>query len=362
MNKSRFLTKDDSKFIYGIAILLMIYHHLAAFPERFNFNFQYLFSSDIEIYLGIFAKICVALYAFISGYGLYASMTNHSSKYSVIQHLIKFYQKYWLVFILFIPLGILAGKFQFSTVNILGSIGGVYQKYNGEWWYVGEYLNILITFPVFYKLINYLDRTYILNSKKNTWIKIFIYLLLIIIVRRIDLYLAVCLVGMTCNKFSLFERLEIFLSRYKLSVLGAIFFLSMILAFRTQTNNSDIFCAPLLIWSIIILKNNLNHSVINRFILYLGRYSIYMWLVHTFFAYYYFQNIILLGKYSVFIFILILLISLLSAILIDKLYCIISNKISIVAGLKTYHKTIYILLSIYVWSHLSWKLVAHYIL
>lgn len=124
MNTSRFLTKDDSKFIYGIAILLMIYHHLAAFPERFNFNFQYLFSSDIEIYLGIFAKICVALYAFISGYGLYASMTSHSSKYSVIQHLIKFYQKYWLVFILFIPLGILAGKFQFSTINVIGSIGG----------------------------------------------------------------------------------------------------------------------------------------------------------------------------------------------------------------------------------------------
>lgn len=174
--------------------------------------------------------------------------------------------------------------------------------------------------------------------------------------------MAVCFVGMICNKFSLFERLEDFLSRYKLSVLGALFFLSMVLVFRSQTNNSDIFCAPLLIWSIITLKNKLNYSIINRFVLYLGRYSIYMWLVHTFFAYYYFQDTILLARYSIFIFIFILLSSLLSAILIDKLYSILSTKASILSGLKTDHKTIYILLSIYVWCHLSWKLVSHYIL
>ena len=38
-NKKFFLSKDESKILYGLAILLMIYHHLFVIPERLNNNY-----------------------------------------------------------------------------------------------------------------------------------------------------------------------------------------------------------------------------------------------------------------------------------------------------------------------------------
>ena len=59
-------TREDTKFIKGIAIILMFYHHVFCFPERIGyaeyfsiFSFQGHETANI---IGSFGKICVALY------------------------------------------------------------------------------------------------------------------------------------------------------------------------------------------------------------------------------------------------------------------------------------------------------------
>lgn len=56
-----------------------------------------------------------------------------------------------------------------------------------------------------------------------------------------------------------------------------------------------------------------------------GKYSVYIWLVHTFFAYYYFQNIILIPRYSLLIYVWLFLLSFGVAIILDKLSVYIDN-------------------------------------
>lgn len=70
-------TRNDTKVVKGIAIILMLMHHLWAFPERLPTNMQInIFNiklNDIDLLqqIGMFGKICVPIFMFLGGYGLY---------------------------------------------------------------------------------------------------------------------------------------------------------------------------------------------------------------------------------------------------------------------------------------------------
>ena len=65
----------------GIAIVIMLFHHMYLSQDRFEgLNVVFTpFSADRIMYLCRTFKICVPIYAFISGYGLYLSYSLSSS-------------------------------------------------------------------------------------------------------------------------------------------------------------------------------------------------------------------------------------------------------------------------------------------
>ena len=65
----------DSTVGKGIAILLMLFHHLFNdYEEYAGYAVSYFpFSGDRLTYLAVLSKICVAVFVFISGYGIAAS-------------------------------------------------------------------------------------------------------------------------------------------------------------------------------------------------------------------------------------------------------------------------------------------------
>ena len=82
--------KKDTKIIKGIAIILMLYHHLFAFPERINETYISLFSihqKTISFLIGDFGKLCVAIFIFLGGYGTY--ITYKEKKEGFIRNKIK---------------------------------------------------------------------------------------------------------------------------------------------------------------------------------------------------------------------------------------------------------------------------------
>ena len=66
--------RSDTKAIKGAAVLLMLFHHLTGFPYRFPVGFGGFSTLIPAGYLEAFgtaAKICVPMFFFLGGYGLY---------------------------------------------------------------------------------------------------------------------------------------------------------------------------------------------------------------------------------------------------------------------------------------------------
>lgn len=135
-------TKENSVEMYGIAILLMVFHHLFK---------SYIGSSTIQT-IAYFGKICVAIFAFISGYGLSVISEKFSLKEKtllVLKQIWKLYRKYWIVFCVFIPISVIFIKNQSITfTDFVLNFSAIKFDYNGAWWYIRNYVFMLLTYPI----------------------------------------------------------------------------------------------------------------------------------------------------------------------------------------------------------------------
>ncbi len=99
-------TSSDTKKIKGIAIILMLIHHLWTFPERLvggELNHLFNIFGDSSIFIiGSFGQICVSIFFFLGGYGIY--MQSKKRNFNILNNLKKLYIAYWKVFIIFIPI------------------------------------------------------------------------------------------------------------------------------------------------------------------------------------------------------------------------------------------------------------------
>ena len=122
--KSKFLTKKYAQMLHGVAILMMIYHHLFISGNYWPVNegsslfdvFDFLslgIADTAQLTFAYFCRICVAIFAFTSGYAMYIQFDNkRGDKEIKIIDLFKycgkrlwsFYKKYLLAFIIFISL------------------------------------------------------------------------------------------------------------------------------------------------------------------------------------------------------------------------------------------------------------------
>lgn len=63
-----FISKEDSKRLYGIAIVLMVFHHLFCCPDKLHFDYVTIFlDKEYLTRIAYFGKICVGIYTFVSG-------------------------------------------------------------------------------------------------------------------------------------------------------------------------------------------------------------------------------------------------------------------------------------------------------
>lgn len=356
------LTKMQSKIIYGIAILMMIYHHLFCLPERLNNDYISILNFNginLEERIAWFCKLCVALYAFISGYGMYLSANKkkfekvedkliYDIKFS-IKHLIKFYFKFSIVFLIFIPLGYIFFNIDFNIKELIKNYLTISHSYNGEWWYIRAYIYMLILFPFLDVLMCKIKDK---NSFKIKSILIILPCLFIAIILKFNIldvtikdffnlhfmYILCFIVGYLFSQFNIYGKIENIIKKYKkMDLIISIISLLMLIYIRNKFaihpryNKLDFIIAPIFIYSILtIIKYIDKKHIISKILIYFGNYNTFIWLTHTFYCYYYFQSIILKFKYSIFIYLITILISLITSILLNYicnwLYKIISDK------------------------------------
>lgn len=83
MNEFKFDTKC-TKLSKGIAIILMVCNHIYPILDWIYDENKYvsimLGSKSLAAYIGGFGKICVAIFAFLTGYGLFYTYTSRKTK------------------------------------------------------------------------------------------------------------------------------------------------------------------------------------------------------------------------------------------------------------------------------------------
>lgn len=178
---STVITKDDTRMLKGAAILLMLIHHVFGSQVLFaggGKEILYLIPLDNMGYHGVlemlsnFGSICVILYFFLSGFGLYRSY-EQSGNCRTMARLKGFYISYWKVLLPFVAIGTLFFSHQdtsfaapgmgtdtfyafshFDLTYLIKSMSGLAMIYNLSWWFILPYLFCLITFPLWARIVD----------------------------------------------------------------------------------------------------------------------------------------------------------------------------------------------------------------
>lgn len=319
------MNKKMTQMIKGLAILTMLTHHFIIFPIN---GTEY--SNAINL-LGGFCKICVALYALLSGYG-YFFAKEKTIKYGLkkIWGLLKIY---WLsLFTIFIPAAILGGV-KLTAKFLLIQLFGLLPNLNWFAWYVFFYIFCMLVIPFVHKL---LKNSLFLNSAFAICVPFGLCMIIYLIPNYQNntllndlfscfLYFPVFLIGYLMAKHKVIEKIKEI--RILNNIWLNVFVVVAVIPLRIFTTSIipiqiDFVYAPLLIIAFCTIFNYMNEYLKKIFFVF-GKYSTEMWFFHAVFFSSYVSNLFLpvlkLVPWTPLMYIWLVLLSLVGAFIYAKL-------------------------------------------
>lgn len=311
--------------IKGAAILMMLAHHCFAFPAFWLDDFR---TSPILHVISSNLKICVAMYAFITGYGFCAG--RGGSYKAQIGKVLSFLGQYWLqLFLMFLPIA--SVSFSFSLRHILYNMVALHDNIVLFAWYVFFHCYVVLTFHFVRKLLNKgLIRDLITVLFGGYCVTAFFYFFplegpLFSMLIDCSIYYPVVGMGYLTARYRIFDRVG-----PRLSTALAMVVIPAVILLRTQLSvvkgfTFDVFYAPVLILALCRVLDKC--SLLHPLLMFLGKYSFHMWLFHSIFFSAYTRDIAqpLINWTSVPIlrFVLVAILSAAAAVLIDRLWNIV---------------------------------------
>ncbi len=345
-------SKTDSMCLKGLAIILLMCIHCFGNTTRFagfEFNFWPL-SQDLYVDLAYYCKICVSIFAFISGYGMYLSVKNKADDLNatnkwIVSRAFKILSGFWFLFaVFFVFLFFFNGLPQKvylkdglvrGSVYILLDFFGVSELFgtpmmNGSWWYMSAALIFVIFMPLLVRWTDKLGWASLLavlvifprilfNSKYFGATNAFSFIL--------PVYF-----GALFAKFNIFEKFEKFklvkskiLNECLLFISGLfIIFVSIYIWIRIPSSKLWEYhfgVAPLFLIvfcnRFIFREGGKLRKVINAVFAFLGKHSMNIFVLHTFYRANILKDFLFSMKYPVLTIFSLLLISLVTSIVVE---------------------------------------------
>lgn len=158
MNGGFNFSKEKTEYIKGIAILLMLFHHFFGFPE-WQQGVSYigipLRVHTLEYAIGRFSHICVALFAFVTGYGMFFSYRSGNIVRKSVKRGISFLVGYYIIlFGVAIPVNLILGKTDIGLSLIAQNLFAFDNTLVSFAWYVRFYLALLLTLPLLFRIMS----------------------------------------------------------------------------------------------------------------------------------------------------------------------------------------------------------------
>lgn len=162
----RELTLKDTSVLKGFALLLLLIHHLF-YVQRGLYDDIVIANHGIVEYIGKASKLCVAIFVYLSGYGLMAGAMSRgkiNAGQFYLTRLTKLMLNFWLIYLLFVPVNAICFGNGFSEVYNDGIIAGItdfmglsFMFYGHEytmnptWWFYSLIIVLYLLFPIIFK-------------------------------------------------------------------------------------------------------------------------------------------------------------------------------------------------------------------
>ena len=327
------MEKKTTQMIKGMAIIIMITHHFIVMPF---IELPYLVTL-----FGYACKICVAIYAVLSGYG-YFFAKEKTVRYGM-KKIWGLLQIYWIsLFTLFIPAA-MSGGWKLTPWSLIVQLFGLLPNLNWFAWYVFFYIFCMLIMPVLYRY-----KIFHFKPVMNLAIMIIAPYVIAVVLHTFPsygentiindlfscfLYFPCFLVGFWMAENKVIERIE----QIKVLKNPLYGFIGIVLIFVARiVSNSivslplDVIYAPVLICMICSLAKVLNLKYVSIILGVLGKFSTGMWFFHAvFFSTYicdFFQPILFIVKNPILMYVWLILLSLTGAfifqILLNGIKCI----------------------------------------
>lgn len=310
---------------------MMLFYHLF-FSGATASGYSPLVNIGSTPLVTIISRACnpVMIFIILSGYGLHHVYRHGSLALGKqMRRLAKLYMSYWLTLLIFVPIGIFIRPTQYpgTVTDIVGNITGYLSNYNFETWFIFPYaLMCLTAYPVF--------KTQ--HRVGNVVAAIASGLLLLGASFVISRYIA----PRHANDSVLAHLLTYLQFIFPLVIGGwmhdvaerrglrflrpnnlLIFSLLLLLVGLRMTITTHAFNAPYAALFILLMLQFRNVSqVLKQLFSFFGKYSLMMWLTHTYFCNYLFRDFIFSFRYPVVIYIVLIALSLAVAMPLTKLY------------------------------------------
>lgn len=315
----KYLSLADSNVFKGLAIMLMLWHHLFYNCQQLYDEFG-LLTYDVIEYTRVMAKLCVSIFVFISGYGLAVKAEKQGgigSLKSFYRHrFTKLYLNYWYIWLLFVPISVFIfhrtlemayreNILQSLVLDILGVInctGGT--SYNPTWWF---YSCIIILYAIFPFLYNIAKKDIVLTILFCICVKY----LPIDLINPIKDFIYSFVAGLFFAIYSVHIRR---LSSNKEIVIWVTLFIFTLIERNSIGTLADcvITCCMVKLYQ----SFNLN-TKIKTVIAYLGKHSMNIFLIHTFIFNFWFMPYVYSSRNPIVIFIVLLLSCLVISVILE---------------------------------------------
>lgn len=122
-------------------------------------------------------------------------------------------------------------------------------------------------------------------------------------------------------KYSLFEKFRAAMAKETICVAACVVLIGLAFVVRSKWNVTEmtIVMTPLFIYLFVVFFRLIGNT--NKVFLFFGKHSMNMWLIHTFFCYYYFQKeMLMISDNAIVAYVLLVVMSLLSSMVIDLIW------------------------------------------
>lgn len=320
-------SREDTKALKGIAVVMMLFHHLAAFSNRYPVGFEgfeSLWEGFVKDgYLANLAtnlRLCVAVFFFLGGYGMYKRM--EKGKYSLFNSVVGLFKSYWKVFVVFVPVAFIFFRRSGDDINnlctrydvqdlrtlitmVIANFFAVADSINSEWWFIQTYICVM-----------FMGTFYCIVTKKNKYfvVEMFIVFMTDVFARSLlpalqsldefnrlasnffyDKLLtldnpAPCFfAGITFAKFDALVKIKEQLSKIPCSTLVSLVGVFAVMWCRGFVLGDLFDLVYVIAFTVLVSQFFDGVKPVKKVFGYLGKHSTNIWLVHTFFCYYFLE-------------------------------------------------------------------------